>query len=218
MCHVSPMTILRRLLSLEHRILKHYDASVKHFWPESLTPLFPNTGSNPTAAILIPSHPVDRTSIRIAEVPLATSSANSQVFATSTWFSLPKAHSNIGCIVTFRPSLALLLPSEGHPAVNIYVLVLYKRELLRKHSPSDPSLHRVTSYWVFVGAWWCELITNWHDIKQPKQLASCLPTTTPRSTDAEGFLVSDYRLETGRLPRLDGAHGTLSNTPRFRRP
>ena len=65
-----------------------------------------------------------------------------------------------------------------------------------------PSSHRVNSYWVFFGIWWCEPIANQHGIKRPKSLSSRLPTATPWPTDAKGLLIFDYRLEAGRLPHL----------------
>ena len=76
-----------------------------------------------------------------------------------------------------------------------------------------PSLDSVNSYWVLVGVWWCELITNWYGIKQPKTLLSCLATAASWSTDIEGFLVSDYRLEASRLFLLDDTWGTHSKYP-----
>ena len=56
---------------------RHYDALTKCFFPESLTLLFPTTASNQIVVIRIPLHPVARTSIEIADVPLVTSSAKS---------------------------------------------------------------------------------------------------------------------------------------------
>jgi L-threonylcarbamoyladenylate synthase len=84
--HVSSMTMLRKLLPSEYRIPRHYEALVKHFWPGPLTLLFPNTdgkvpdiitAGHPTVAIRMPSHPIARALIAVADVPLAAPSANS---------------------------------------------------------------------------------------------------------------------------------------------
>jgi len=84
--HVSSMSMLYRLLPPGYRIPKHYDALVKRFWPGPLTLLFPNTAGkvpdiitagHPTVAIRIPSHPIARALIAVADVPLAAPSANS---------------------------------------------------------------------------------------------------------------------------------------------
>ena len=84
--HVSSMTMLRRLLPPDYKMPKHYEALVKRFWPGPLTLLFPNTAGNvpdiitaghPTVAIRVPSHPIARALIAVADVPLAAPSANS---------------------------------------------------------------------------------------------------------------------------------------------
>jgi len=84
--HVSSMTMLYRLLPPGYRIPTHYEALVKRFWPGPLTLLFPNTAGkvpdiitagHPTVAIRIPSHPIARALIAVADVPLAAPSANS---------------------------------------------------------------------------------------------------------------------------------------------
>ncbi|KAI9507515.1 MFS general substrate transporter [Russula earlei] len=50
--------------------------------------------------------------------------------------NISTTHSNIGYIVTLGLNLSLLLPLQGNPRVNNYVLVL------------------TNSYWVLVGIWW----------------------------------------------------------------
>ena len=84
--HVSSMTMLRRLLPPEYQLPKHYEALVKRFWPGPLTLLFPNTArrvpdiitaGHPTVAIRMPSHPIARALIAVADAPLAAPSANS---------------------------------------------------------------------------------------------------------------------------------------------
>lgn len=84
--HVSSMTMLRNLLPPDYQMPKHYEALVKRFWPGPLTLLFPNsagkvpdviTAGHPTVAIRMPSHPIARALIAVADVPLAAPSANS---------------------------------------------------------------------------------------------------------------------------------------------
>ena len=84
--HVSSMTMLRRLLPPEYQLPKHYEVLVKRFWPGPLTLLFPNTtgkvpgiitAGHSTVAIRMPSHPIARALIAVADVPLAAPSANS---------------------------------------------------------------------------------------------------------------------------------------------
>ncbi|KAF9780034.1 DHBP synthase RibB-like alpha/beta domain-containing protein [Thelephora terrestris] len=84
--HVSSMTMLRRLLPPDYQIPKHYEVLIKRFWPGPLTLLFPNTAGkvpdiitagHPTVAIRMPSHPIARALIAVADVPLAAPSANS---------------------------------------------------------------------------------------------------------------------------------------------
>src|SRR6202020_1120830 len=63
-----------------------YEILIKHFWPGALTLLFPSdsskipsiiTANQPTVAIRMPSHPVARALIAVANSPLAAPSANS---------------------------------------------------------------------------------------------------------------------------------------------
>ena len=84
--HVSSMTMLRHLLPPDYRLPKHYKTLVRRFWPGPLTLLFPNTvgrvpdiitAGHPTVAIRMPSHPIARALIAVADVPLAAPSANS---------------------------------------------------------------------------------------------------------------------------------------------
>lgn len=84
--HVSSVTMLRRLLPPDYQMPKHYETLVKHFWPGPLTLLFPNTvgkvpgvitAGHPTVAIRMPSHPIARGLIAVADAPLAAPSANS---------------------------------------------------------------------------------------------------------------------------------------------
>lgn len=59
---------------------------IKHFWPGALTLLFPTdsglvppiiTANQPTVAVRMPSHPVARALIAVADAPIAAPSANS---------------------------------------------------------------------------------------------------------------------------------------------
>lgn len=83
--HVSSFTMLRSLLPPDYVIPKSYQALIKHFWPGPLTLLFPRqpdiipsiiTAGQPTVAIRMPSHPVARALIAVANAPLAAPSAN----------------------------------------------------------------------------------------------------------------------------------------------
>ncbi|KAF8192536.1 DHBP synthase RibB-like alpha/beta domain-containing protein [Pholiota molesta] len=63
--HVSSFTMLHSLLPLDYVIPKSYQALMKHFWP-----------GQDTVAIRMPSHPVARALIALANTPLAAPSAN----------------------------------------------------------------------------------------------------------------------------------------------
>ncbi|KAH9951742.1 DHBP synthase RibB-like alpha/beta domain-containing protein [Amylocystis lapponica] len=84
--HVSSFPMLRSLLPRDYTIPKIYDVLMKHFWPGALTLLFPAdpsqippiiTANQRTVAIRMPSHPVARALIAIANAPIAAPSANS---------------------------------------------------------------------------------------------------------------------------------------------
>jgi L-threonylcarbamoyladenylate synthase len=84
--HVSSFTMLNTLLPEGYVLPKAYQVLVKHFWPGALTLLFPRdpdaipaiiTANQPTVAIRMPSHPVARALIAVANTPLAAPSANS---------------------------------------------------------------------------------------------------------------------------------------------
>ncbi|KAF8974282.1 DHBP synthase RibB-like alpha/beta domain-containing protein [Flammula alnicola] len=83
--HVSSFKMLRSLLPPGYVIPRSYQALMKHFWPGPLTLLFPRnddiiptiiTAGQPTVAIRMPSHPVARALIAVANAPLAAPSAN----------------------------------------------------------------------------------------------------------------------------------------------
>lgn len=83
--HVSSFNMLRSLLPPGYVIPKSYEVLMKHFWPGPLTLLFPRnpdkvptiiTAGQSTVAIRMPSHPVARALIAIANAPLAAPSAN----------------------------------------------------------------------------------------------------------------------------------------------
>lgn len=78
--------MLRTLLPKNYVLSEAYEVLVKHFWPGALTLLFPSdpdkipriiTANQPTVAIRMPSHPVARALIAVANVPIAAPSANS---------------------------------------------------------------------------------------------------------------------------------------------
>jgi L-threonylcarbamoyladenylate synthase len=78
--------MLRTLLPQDYAVSDAYTALMKHFWPGALTLLFPSdpntippiiTANQPTVAIRMPSHPVARALIAVANAPLAAPSANS---------------------------------------------------------------------------------------------------------------------------------------------
>ncbi|KAG6820092.1 hypothetical protein H0H93_005404 [Arthromyces matolae] len=84
--HVSSFTMLRSLLPQGYVLPKTYQALIKHFWPGALTLLFPRdpitvptiiTAGHSSVAIRMPSHPVARALIAVANTPLAAPSANS---------------------------------------------------------------------------------------------------------------------------------------------
>jgi L-threonylcarbamoyladenylate synthase len=84
--HVSSFTMLRTLLPNNYILSEAYEVLMKHFWPGALTLLFPSnpakipvivTANHPTVAIRMPSHPVARALIAVANVPIAAPSANS---------------------------------------------------------------------------------------------------------------------------------------------
>ncbi|KAF9482451.1 translation factor [Pholiota conissans] len=83
--HVSSFTMLRSLLPPDYIIPKTYQVLINHFWPGPLTLLFPRnpdiipriiTAGQETVAIRMPSHPVARALIALANTPLAAPSAN----------------------------------------------------------------------------------------------------------------------------------------------
>ncbi|KDR83802.1 hypothetical protein GALMADRAFT_56652 [Galerina marginata CBS 339.88] len=82
--HVSSFNMLCSLLPPGYVIPKAYKALMKHFWPGALTLLFPRSENIPTiitagqstVAIRMPSHPVARALIAVANAPLAAPSAN----------------------------------------------------------------------------------------------------------------------------------------------
>jgi len=83
--HVSSFTMLHSLLPPGYVIPRSYQVLMKQFWPGALTLLFPRnhevipsiiTAGQPTVAIRMPSHPVARALIAIANAPLAAPSAN----------------------------------------------------------------------------------------------------------------------------------------------
>ena len=84
--HVSSRDMLQRLLPPSYTISPTYEILMNNFWPGPLTLLFPTntslvptiiTAGQPTVAIRMPSHPVARALIAIADAPLAAPSANS---------------------------------------------------------------------------------------------------------------------------------------------
>ncbi|TFK43593.1 YwlC protein [Crucibulum laeve] len=83
--HVSSFAMLRTLLPPDYMLSEAYQALMKHFWPGALTLLFPRnadvvptiiSANQPTVAIRMPSHPVARALIAVANAPLAAPSAN----------------------------------------------------------------------------------------------------------------------------------------------
>ncbi|KAF9534867.1 DHBP synthase RibB-like alpha/beta domain-containing protein [Crepidotus variabilis] len=83
--HVSSFSMLNSLLPPNYDVPKSYKILMKHFWPGALTLLFPRNGdviptiitaNQSTVAIRMPSHPVARALIAVANAPLAAPSAN----------------------------------------------------------------------------------------------------------------------------------------------
>lgn len=83
--HVSSLNMLQSLLPTGYIIPETYKILIKHFWPGALTLLFPRnpdvvptiiTANQSTVAVRMPSHPVARALISIANAPLAAPSAN----------------------------------------------------------------------------------------------------------------------------------------------
>ncbi|TFK93608.1 translation factor [Polyporus arcularius HHB13444] len=84
--HVSSREMLERVLPAGYAISRTYETLMKHFWPGPLTLLFPSdpsivpsiiTANQPTVAVRMPSHPVARALIALADAPVAAPSANS---------------------------------------------------------------------------------------------------------------------------------------------
>ncbi|KAH9853668.1 DHBP synthase RibB-like alpha/beta domain-containing protein [Lenzites betulinus] len=84
--HVSSREMLDRVLPKGYKMSQTYEALVKRFWPGPLTLLFPTdptivpsiiTANQPTVAVRMPSHPVARALIALADAPVAAPSANS---------------------------------------------------------------------------------------------------------------------------------------------
>lgn len=84
--HVSSQDMLSQLLPKSYRPSFTYQILMKHFWPGPLTLLFPTnetlvpaiiTANQPTVAVRMPSHPIARALIAIANAPIAAPSANS---------------------------------------------------------------------------------------------------------------------------------------------
>ncbi|CCM04055.1 uncharacterized protein FIBRA_06214 [Fibroporia radiculosa] len=84
--HVSSVSMLHKLLPEGYTIPLVYDILMRRFWPGALTLLFHTnpsivpsivTANQPTVAIRMPSHPVARALIAVANAPIAAPSANS---------------------------------------------------------------------------------------------------------------------------------------------
>ncbi|PFH51461.1 hypothetical protein AMATHDRAFT_3112 [Amanita thiersii Skay4041] len=84
--HVSSFSMLHSILPDGYQLPRSYEVLIDHFWPGPLTLLFPRkidtipnlvTADQPTVAIRMPSHPVARALIAVANAPLAAPSANS---------------------------------------------------------------------------------------------------------------------------------------------
>lgn len=84
--HVSSFKMLRSIIPSNFTLPATYQILMRHFWPGALTLLFPSdpnvipsiiTANHPTVAIRMPSHPVARALIAVADAPLAAPSANS---------------------------------------------------------------------------------------------------------------------------------------------
>ena len=84
--HVSSKKMLQRILPPSYNISRTYETLIRRFWPGPLTLLFPScsglvppiiTAGQPTVAIRMPSHPVARALLAVADEPIAAPSANS---------------------------------------------------------------------------------------------------------------------------------------------
>ncbi len=84
--HVSSHDMLLKILPKGYAPSRTYEVLMKHFWPGPLTLLFPNdpsivppiiTANQSTVAIRMPSHPIARALIALADAPVAAPSANS---------------------------------------------------------------------------------------------------------------------------------------------
>lgn len=84
--HVSSRKMLQSLLPPTYTLSRTYEILIRRFWPGPLTLLFPSdsgivppiiTAGQPAVAIRMPSHPVARALIAVADAPLAAPSANS---------------------------------------------------------------------------------------------------------------------------------------------
>ncbi|KAI0650264.1 translation factor [Trametes meyenii] len=84
--HVSSQEMLPRVLPKGYAMSKTYEVLMKRFWPGPLTLLFPTdpsivppiiTANQPTVAVRMPSHPIARALIALADAPVAAPSANS---------------------------------------------------------------------------------------------------------------------------------------------
>jgi L-threonylcarbamoyladenylate synthase len=84
--HISSRAMLQSLLPPSYTIPPTYAKLMDAFWPGPLTLLFPAnpdvvpskvTAGHPTVAVRMPSHPVARALITLANTPLAAPSANS---------------------------------------------------------------------------------------------------------------------------------------------
>jgi len=83
--HVSSSRMLQSLLPNDFILPPSYEILIRRFWPGPLTLLFPKsslvpaiiTAGQPTVAVRMPSHPVARALIALADAPIAAPSANS---------------------------------------------------------------------------------------------------------------------------------------------
>ena len=84
--HISSKAMLQSLLPPSYAIPSTYAKLMDAFWPGPLTLLFPTnpevvpsqvTAGHPTVAVRMPSHPVARALIALANTPIAAPSANS---------------------------------------------------------------------------------------------------------------------------------------------
>ena len=84
--HISSKAMLQSLLPPSYTISSTYVKLMDAFWPGPLTLLFPTnpevvpskvTAGHPTVAVRMPSHPVARALIALANTPIAAPSANS---------------------------------------------------------------------------------------------------------------------------------------------